>query len=159
MIAEPGEIAGGIGDQPGGAAGQPGEGRSQSYLAAADQLLTEMIAGARGIWPRACAWLIRLALEEELTRFWTRVCPPVAGCTSQRAKLLMLTAYASPDTCHRASHGWAVLSHAGHHQAYELGLTSTELRRMLDDVVAITAALRAEAAARSSAPAAPAAPG
>ncbi|HEX9031895.1 MAG TPA: hypothetical protein VF834_08595, partial [Streptosporangiaceae bacterium] len=127
----------------------PGETSSRpgSYLAAADRLLTEVIPGARGTWPRACAWLIRLALEEELTRFWTQVCPPVAGCTSQRAKQLMLTAYASPDTSHRAVHAWALLSRAGHHQAYELGLTSAELRSMLDDVVAISAALRAEAAA------------
>lgn len=131
----------------------PGESKPD-YLTAADRLLTDVIAGARGTWPRACAWLIRLALEQELTRFWTQVCPAVAGCTSQRAKLLMLTAYARPDICHRAAHAWAVLSHAGHHQAYELGLTSAELRIMLDDVVAISAALRTEAAASATATAA-----
>lgn len=123
--------------------------RADLYLAAADQLLADVVAGARGTWPRACAWLIRLALEEEMTLFWQRACPAVAPSKSQRARLLMLASYADPDTSRRASRAWSALSRAGHHHSYELGLTAAELRLLRADAVAVIAALR------SAQPAAP----
>jgi len=115
---------------------------AEDYLAASERLLTQVIAGTRGTWPRACAWLIRLALESELTRFWSTACPPVADCRSYRAQFLLLPLYADPGLARRAHHVWATLSQAGHHHAYELGLTAAELRQLLDDTTEITAALR-----------------
>lgn len=113
----------------------------EAYLAAADRLLTDVVSGARGTWPRACAWLIRLALETELNLFWESACPPVAGCRSRRAQFLLLPRYADRDTGRRADQAWAALSRAGHH-SYELGLTATELRLLKDEVVAVSRALR-----------------
>jgi hypothetical protein len=112
------------------------------YLAAADRLLTDVIGGARGTWPRACAWLIRLALETALTTFWESACLPVAACRSRRAQFLLLPRYCNPEISHRAELAWATLSQAGHHHAYELGLTAAELRRLRDEVQAIIPSLR-----------------
>ena len=120
-------------------------GGSDAYLAASSRLLTEVIAGARGTWPRACAWLIRLALEAELTCFWESVSPPVALCRSRRAQLLLLPRYAGPATGLRAAQAWAALSRAGHHHAYELGLTASELGNLQSEVQHIVALLRTAA--------------
>lgn len=46
--------------QPPGQPRQAQANPNDNYLAASRQLLTQVIAGARGTWPRACAWLIRL---------------------------------------------------------------------------------------------------
>jgi hypothetical protein len=116
-----------------------------AYLAAADRLLTDVIAGARGAWPRACAWLIRLALETALVTFWETACPPVAGCRSHRAQFLLLPRYCTPELSHRADQAWASLSQAGHHHAYELGLTAAELRRLRAETRDIITGLRAAA--------------
>lgn len=116
---------------------------ADDYLAASRQLLTQVIAGARGTWPRACAWLIRLALESELNRFWQAACPPAVNCRSRRAQFLLLPWYAEPSLARRAHQTWAVLSRAGHHHAYELAPTAAELGHLLDDTTEIIAALRA----------------
>ncbi len=136
---------------------QPGQSqaRTDEYLAASQQLLTQVIAGARGTWPRACAWLIRLALESELTHYWTTTCPPAAECRSHRAQFLLLARYAEPSLARRAHQVWATLSHAGHHHAYELGLTAAELRQLLDDTTEIITALRASAPRNTSIAASP----
>lgn len=47
---------------------------------AADRLLTSPVPGLGNLWPRACALLIRLALELTLDRYWARVLPEAAGC-------------------------------------------------------------------------------
>ena len=130
--------------------GQPAPGQprqtqadADAYPAASQQLLTQVIAGARGIWPRACAWLTGLALESELTRFWLKACPPAAQCRLYRAQFLLLPQYAQPSLARRAHQTWARLSVAGHHHACELGLTAAELSRLLDDSTEIITALRA----------------
>ena len=51
----------------------------QQLLNEADQLLTRSTADSRGRWPRACAWLIRLALEKTLDQYWARILPEAAG--------------------------------------------------------------------------------
>jgi hypothetical protein len=129
--------------RPSPAPPRPAQTDADACLAAARLLLTQVIAGARGTWPRACAWLIRLALEAELTRFWLRSCPPAAACRSHRAQFLLLPSYAEPCLARRAHQIWATLSHAGHHHAYELGLTATELSQLLDGTSDIITALRA----------------
>jgi hypothetical protein len=133
---------------PGVQGGNPGAGPApgtapapEAYLAAADRLLTDTVSGTHGTWPRACAWLIRLALETELTRFWEAACPPAAGCRSRRAQFLLLSRYAGPETSRRAEQAWSALSRAGHH-GYEMGLTAAELRSLTDEVAAVLAALR-----------------
>ena len=115
---------------------------ADTYLAAADQLLTEVVPGTRGTWPRACAWLIRLALETELAVFWSAACPAVVHVRSRRAQLLLLSRYSTRDLARRASHAWAALSRGGHHHSYELALTATELRNLRDEVADVIDGLR-----------------
>jgi hypothetical protein len=118
------------------------------YLAAANRLLTQVIPGARGTWPRACAWLIRIALETEIAAFWASACPPVGECRSRRAQLLLLPRYSSREIGRHATHAWTGLSRGGHHHSYELAPTATELRLLRDEVVIVITALRAARADR-----------
>ncbi|MBM0238000.1 hypothetical protein JNW88_14115 [Micromonospora sp. ATA32] len=73
----------------------------QRCLAAADQLLRGVgmlgaVAVTAGWWPRACACLIRLALEGGIDAYWRRVKPTVAACQQGRAKHLMLRSRLGP---------------------------------------------------------------
>jgi hypothetical protein len=115
---------------------------SRVYLATADQLLSTPAAASRGVWPRACAWLLRLELEAALDDFWRRVRPEIAAAQAQRPKLLMLTAYAGPEIARRVNYVWWALSRAGHHHNYELGVTSAELVRLRDELVVLLGLLR-----------------
>ncbi|MBX6355881.1 MAG: hypothetical protein IRZ05_08490 [Micromonosporaceae bacterium] len=116
---------------------------AESYLTAADKLLTQLVPGARGTWPRACAWLIRLALETELAVFWAKSRhPEIGACRSRRAQLLLLPRYANRELARRATHAWAALSRASHHHSYELAPTATELRHLRDEVAAVVTGLR-----------------
>ncbi|MEH0820709.1 hypothetical protein V6U84_11115, partial [Micromonospora sp. CPCC 205714] len=70
-------------------------------LAAADQLLRGAgplgtSAVTAGWWPRACACLIRIALERGIDDYWRRVRPAVAKCRQGRAKQLMLRGRLGP---------------------------------------------------------------
>jgi hypothetical protein len=96
-------------------------------LGEADRLLTTVVPGTRGRWPRACAWLIRLALEQTLDGYWSRVLPQAAEC-GMRPQLLLLPAYAGGDIAERAREAWMGLARATHHHAYELAPTAAELR-------------------------------
>ena len=98
-------------------------------------------AVAAGWWPKACACLIRLALEAGIDTFWDQASPPVAVCGSRRAKLLMLRRYKNRDLARRASFTWASLSNATHHHCYELAPTAAELRRLHAEVTSILADL------------------
>jgi hypothetical protein len=71
--------------------------------------------------------------------------PPVAKCRSRRAQFLLLRGHASPDIARPANHAWASLSRAGHHQSYELALTSQELRALGAEVAEVMAALKVQA--------------
>ena len=97
-------------------------------LAEADRLLTTAVPGTHGRWPRACAWLIRLALEEALDGFWARVEPAAAEC-AMRPQLLLLPQYADEETALLARAAWTGLTRAAHHHPYELAPTTAELRR------------------------------
>ena len=110
------------------------------YLVAADRMLSEIVPGARGTWPRACAWLTRLALESALDTYWASVEPAVAECRSRRAQLLLLRER-KPDLARRADYAWTALSRAGHHRGYEVALTAPELRALGAEVASIVAAL------------------
>lgn len=123
--------------------GQPtaGQANPDTWLDAARRLLNGQ-PKAPAAWSRACAWLIRLALEAELITFWAQACPTVNQCRSHRAQFLLLPQYLDPAVGRRAYQVWAVLSRAGHHHSYELGLTASELHRLLEEATATIAALR-----------------
>jgi len=93
----------------------------------ADRVLGSVVPGTAGRWPRACAWLIRLALEGALDSYWEQVQPEAASC-GMRAQLLLLPSYAGPDTARRARESWTGLARAAHHHPYELAPTAAELR-------------------------------
>jgi hypothetical protein len=100
-------------------------------LAQADRLLTTVVPGTRGRWPRACAWLTRLALEQALDEYWSRTLPEAAKC-GVRPQLLMLPRYAGAGTAAQAAEAWYGLARATHHHAYDLAPTAAELRRWHD---------------------------
>ena len=115
---------------------------SDELLSEADRLLTTVVPGSRGRWPRCCAWLIRLALEQSLDEYWARVLPDAAEC-SMRAQLLLLPRYADAHTAEDATEAWLGLARVTHHHAYDLAPTAAELRRWHELVRSITAELRA----------------
>ncbi|WP_328459418.1 hypothetical protein OHA21_27060 [Actinoplanes sp. NBC_00393] len=112
-------------------------------LQTADRMLTSVIRGTRGTWPRACAWLLRHELEAAMDRFWERVQPEIGRARTQRPKLLLLSHYAGPEVGQRAGYLWSVLSRAGHHHWYELGVTAGELARYHSELLEIIALLDA----------------
>ena len=116
----------------------------EELLAAADQLLGSPVPGAGAQWPRACALLIRLALEMTLDRFWARVLPVAAGC-GMRQQLLLLPLYTVdlPAAAGLAREAWLGLAGAAHHHAYELTPTAAELRTWHGEVTQLATLLLA----------------
>jgi hypothetical protein len=109
-------------------------------LAAADRLLGTVVPGTRGLWPRACAWLTRLALEQALDNFWARKLPEAVNC-GMRPQLLLLPRYVAQTTANDARVAWYALARASHHHAYDLAPTAAELRRWHDLVSSVVADL------------------
>jgi hypothetical protein len=95
------------------------------------------MAVTAGWWPKACACLLRLALEAGIDTFSRQTNPPVAACGSRRAKLLMMRRHKNRNIVRRASYAWATLSQATHHHCYELAPTAAELRRLHTEVSTI----------------------
>ncbi|MEV0428504.1 hypothetical protein [Micromonospora sp. NPDC050495] len=120
-------------------------------LAAADQMLRGAgplgaAAVTAGWWPRACACLIRLALEGGIDAYWRRTRPVVAACRQGRAKQLMLRGRLGPGgtVARRIAFAWATLSAAAHHHCYEVAPTAVELRRLHTEVSALLTHLSRE---------------
>jgi len=109
-------------------------------LAESDRLLNTVVPGTRGRWPRACAWLTRLALEQALDEYWARTLPEAVNC-GVRPQLLMLPRYAGAATAAQAAEAWYGLSRATHHHAYDLAPTAAELRRWHDLVQTVATQL------------------
>jgi hypothetical protein len=99
---------------------------AQRRLHFADRLLREPNLVEDGVWPRACTWLIRLAIEHAVDAYWSARRPEVLGA-SRRITLLAL-ALAEPELGQQVAALWYALSRAAHHHAYELAPTATELR-------------------------------
>jgi hypothetical protein len=97
---------------------------------------TDTSPGVPGLWPRAAAFLIRLALEEILAAFWKRTAPGVEGCTF-RAQLLCLMSYTDMETARTAAGAWGALSAACHYHSYELAPTFDELRTLHREVTVL----------------------
>lgn len=116
----------------------------EELLAAADQLLTSPVAGVGAQWPRACALLIRLALEMTLDGFWVRVLPTAAAC-GMRQQLLLLPLYTRewPAAAGLAREAWLGLAGAAHHHAYELAPMAGELRAWHTEVTELVGLLAA----------------
>lgn len=115
------------------------------YLTEAERLMAAPARGTRGLWPRACAWLLRLALESALDEYWTNTAPAVVTCRSRRSQILMLNRYLGTTGGRRVSMLWWSLSRAGHHHSYELALTAGELKYLhteADAVVKVLAELQ-----------------
>ena len=115
---------------------------SHRYLTAADSMLRGRgtlgsSAAAGGWWPKACACLIRLALETALDEYWHRTAPAVAAYGSGRTKLLLLRNRCDRALVREATYAWGTLSQATHHHCYEIAPTHAELRRLHDSVTAV----------------------
>lgn len=118
-------------------------------LAVADRILKQPELVEDGAWPRACVWLIRLALEHGLDDFWTTHQPAVGQVNSRRAQLLTLSRTVDADLGRRANELWHTLSRAAHHHAYELAPTGAELRTWHGEVLMLARDLRRKTEQRS----------
>lgn len=94
-----------------------------------------------GWWPKACACLIRLALERAIDAYWQHVSPPVARYGNGRTKLLMLRRRVPRELVRQATYTWATLSRATHHHCYETSISAGELRQLLKDAELIVTRL------------------
>jgi len=110
---------------------------AQDLLDESDRLLTTVMPGTTGRWPRACAVLIRLALEKSLDAYWSVRLPEAKSC-SMRAQLLLLPRHAGTEVAEDARDAWFGLARATHHHAYELAPTAAELRTWHELVSKIT---------------------
>ena len=106
-------------------------------LAVAARILNQPELVEDGAWPRACTWLIRLALEHGLDDFWVAHRPEIVE-VSRRAQLLVLTRTVDAELGHRTDELWHSLSRAAHHHAYELAPTGAELRTWHGEVLVLT---------------------
>lgn len=119
-------------------------------LSVAEALLRDPTLIEDGVWPRACTWLTRLALEHAIDDHWGTHRPEIAEA-SRRAQLLVLRHTVDAEIGRQATELWHTLSRAAHHHAYELAPTVGELRRWHRGVVGVVRALEERAAARSPA--------
>lgn len=94
-------------------------------LVVADQLLRDPELIDEGVWPRACTWLIRLALEHAIDDYWKKHRPEVVE-VSRRAQLLALSQTVDAELGRSSAQLWYALNRAAHHHAYELAPTVAE---------------------------------
>ncbi len=109
-------------------------------LDAVDRLLDGEVTAAGGVWSRATAWILRLALEQAVDDLWHRVAPDLARCP-MRAQLLALRVYAGPGTAAAVAALWSALSRAAHHHDYDLAPDVADLRRWREQTAALSAEL------------------
>ncbi|MFC9967137.1 hypothetical protein [Nocardia ignorata] len=109
-------------------------------LVAADDLLNGSVSDAGGVWSRAVAWILRLALEQAVDELWAQIAPELMRCP-MRAQLLALRVYAGPETAGQVGALWAALSRAAHHLDYEMAPSVTDLRRWRDQTTELWRAL------------------
>lgn len=109
-------------------------------LEAAEHLLSGTVSDAGGVWSRAVAWILRLALEQAVDELWAQVAPELMRCP-MRAQLLALRVYAGPETAGQVGALWAALSRAAHHLDYEMAPSVTDLRRWRDQTTDLAHAL------------------
>lgn len=118
----------------------------RAILDGASSLLSEPPASMRRCWPRGCACLTRMALEEGLRGYWAQVAPSLAD-RPMRHQLLTLPRYAGNEAAALARPAWHGLSRAMHHHCYELAPTAAELRGWHQDVERVLRLLEDKTAA------------
>ncbi|MFI9509369.1 hypothetical protein [Nocardia sp. NPDC052566] len=109
-------------------------------LDAVDRLLAGSVTDAGGLWSRATAWILRLALEQSVDELWLRIAPDLVRCP-MRAQLLALRFFAGAEAAAQVATVWAALSRAAHHHDYELAPSVTELRRWREQTARIATEL------------------
>ena len=105
-----------------------------------DRLLDGAVPAAEGVWPRATAWILRIALEQSVDELWARREPALARCP-MRIQLVALRVHTDPPTAARVAALWTALSQATHHHDYELAPGIGDLRRWRDETAHIAADL------------------
>ena len=107
---------------------------SMKLLGLARAVMSSKAAGVSSAWPRCSALLARQALEKALDTFWSENAPS-AGQSSRRSQLLCLGTYLADRTLtRRVAQAWSALSHACHHQPYDLPPTTGELEGWMESV-------------------------
>ncbi|MBB5912984.1 hypothetical protein BJY24_001851 [Nocardia transvalensis] len=114
-------------------------------LRSVDTLITNANTDLAGMWPRACAWLLRIALERAVRELWSTVSPPMTHVTL-RAQFLVVQKYIGPEAAADARLLWSQLSATSHHHDHQPAPSAAELRRWHDTaehiIEAIDAAIR-----------------
>lgn len=106
----------------------------------ADRLLREADPGTTGVWARAAARLMRLALERAVDRHWHQARPELLACNTTM-RMLMLETALSRAAARDAFVLWSRLSDATHQHPYELAPTAAELRRWHGEVAQLVGQL------------------
>ncbi|WP_280353114.1 hypothetical protein [Nocardia abscessus] len=73
-------------------------------LETVDLLLGGSVTDAGGLWSRATAWILRIALEQAVDDLWLRLAPALIRCP-MRAQLIALRAFAGPEVGGRGGGG------------------------------------------------------
>ena len=95
---------------------------------------------AAGIWPRACTFLARQALEDALAELWDVAAPGVERA-SKRSQLTCLSSYIDAEAAARATHTWHALSMFCHDHACVLQPVLSEVSSWIDEVQALMDAI------------------
>ncbi|TRV80124.1 hypothetical protein FKN01_07950 [Streptomyces sp. 130] len=99
------------------------------------------LALAPAVRARAAAVLLRMALDQALDAYWTRVTPSMTRVGKHR--MLCLEWYAGQDTARRCRTTWSALSAACHYRTCELPPAPAEISVRLREVSGLLAALGA----------------
>jgi hypothetical protein len=119
-------------------------------VTSARQLLDSRSDATAGLWPRACAFLARQALEAAVDEIWAAR-PSTSGMTKckMRSQLICLPTYLDAGLAREIAYVYSALSEACHYHAYELAPTAAEIAHWL----ATIDRLLTQAAALSNSPA------
>jgi hypothetical protein len=101
-------------------------------LASARQLLDSHSEATAGLWPRACAFLARQALEAAVDEIWAAR-PNTSGMAKckMRSQLICLPTYLDAGLAREITYVYSALSEACHYHAYELAPTAAEITHWL----------------------------
>lgn len=111
-----------------------------SRLRTADKLITGAGSDVGGMWPRAAAWMLRIAMEQAIRELWRAVSPQMERVTV-RAQLLVLPKYIGEEAAAEARLLWSELSTTAHHNDFELAPAVQELRRWQEAAQRVTSAV------------------
>lgn len=118
-----------------------------SRLRTADNFITDADSDVGGMWPRASAWMLRIAVEQAIQELWRAVSPQMERVTL-RAQLLVLPKYIGEEAAGEARLLWSELSATAHHNDYELAPAIQELRRWQEAAERVAGAVDAAINAR-----------